>query len=317
MKAIYQAKIDTMMNNYEMIKKEFSSEGDLSKHFLALNYAIRNKALDVEVLKDLKKYLKSSTGLFSPFRSQMSFALCGLLDSSFDDPKKHLDQMISNLEIMKQNGFKNTSYLPMALFALSTAYEGENPSSLLKKAHGIYLDMRNNHPFLTSGDDYALAVLLASADRDPHILEMYYKALVESGFPKSNGLQMLSHILAFSEKSLQETVDRCKGIYDALKEAKLKVTTTYYPAIGLVCLLDDQCVNDLIEVADSLRNIKKYRNLGKGMNILMASAIVTSAYESDDVLTSTALQVSVQTIIAAQQAAMIAAVSGAAVATSS
>ena len=77
-------------------------------------------------------------------------------------------------------------------------------------------------------------------------------------------------------------------------------------------MLDDdrgEIINDLIEVATYLSKQKKYKWLGKGMNILMASAIITSEYikENDANVVATTLTVSIQAIIAAQQAAMIAA----------
>lgn len=312
MKSNYLAKVDQMINNYETIKKDFKWEADLSKHLVALNYAIKGTAYDGKQLKDTRSHLRKETGAFSPFRGTMMFPICGLINATSERPIQKLDDMIKNLPILKSVGFKNSMYLPTALYALSTVYTGHDVEGYGQKAMLIYKEMKQNHPFLTSGDDYALAILLAGSGHNPDNLERYYKALNDIGFAKSNGLQMLSHILSFNTNEISNAVSRCQRIYDAMKSEKLKVTQSYYPAIGLISLLEnDDAIKDLVEVASYLRNQKKYKRLGKGMNILMASAIITSEYvkNTDGDVVSTAVSVSIQSIIAAQQAAMITAVS--------
>lgn len=132
---------------------------------------------------------------------------------------------------------------------------------------------------------------------------------------------MLSHILAFSPKDVRDTVDVCERIYHRLKDNKFKVYPDYFVAIGLLCLLDDdedELVDDMIEMAMLLKGEKKYKWLGKGMNLLMASAIISSefidSHENSSVMETT-LSVSIEAIIAAQQAAMIAAISASTAAT--
>jgi hypothetical protein len=154
-------------------------------------------------------------------------------------------------------------------------------------------------------------------------LESYYRALSEVGFAKSNGLQTLSHILAFSTMNMRDMIDRCSHLFQVMKENKLKVTTEYYPAIGLVALLDmDEKVlgEDFVEVATWLKGLKKYKWLGKGMNILLASGIISDYYiqsAKENGLITTTLSVSIETIIAAQTAAMIASITAASAAASS
>lgn len=312
MKSIYEIKINKMIQYYEELKKEFKWEVDLSKHLVALNFVTNDKTLNTEQIKDLKDYIKKETGMFSMFRGQMMFALSGLICAISDTPNKYFDSMLKNETELKSVGFKNSLYLPTALYALSTVYEGTDVTGFGEKAMEIYKEMKQNHPFLTGGDDYALAILLASSNHSPDLIETYYKALSLEGFSKCNGLQMLSHIMSFSTNDAKSSVEKCKRIYNELKNNSLKVYNDFYPAIGLVSLLDnqDEVITDLIEVATYLRNLKKYKWLGRGMNILMAAAIITSENikESDEDVLTTTVSISIQAIIAAQQAAMIAAI---------
>lgn len=322
MKSVYEEKIANMRDNYLVLRKAFIWENDLSKHLVALTYAMKDEKINVDDIKDIKEYIKKRTGIFSSFRGNMWFALAGLLSVNSDNAKEKFDFMMDNEKILKEAGFKSSTYLPTALYALASSYEGYDVSGQVNKAMDIYIVMKKNHPFLTSGDDYALSILLANTDHDMRTIEEYYTELNNKGFYKSNGLQMLSHILAFSEKSTSETIDICIEIYKQLKKNKLKVSAAYYPAIGIMSLLpetQDELKNDVIEIAKFLKTQKRYMWLDKGMNVLIGASLVASEYIKEQTskdLVTTSINVSIQAIISAQQAAMIATISATSVAAS-
>lgn len=320
MKENYMNKVTLMIDNFEQMKKPFKWEYELTRHLIALSHAVKGKTVDVELVESMKSYIKQHTGTFSPFRGNMLMAMAGVLSAGDKNPRDMFDQMLEDQTMLKNSGFKSSTYLPTALYAFESLNIEGNKTEFVERAYEIYRDMRQKHPFLTGGDDYALALLLADTDHDAQLLEEYYNALNHSGFTKSNGLQMMSHILAFSGREVRDALDHCSDIYDHMKAEKLKVTADYYPALGLVSLLDidsDELATDMVEVASYLRAQKKYKWLGKGMNILMASAIITSEYieqQAKESLVSSALTVSIEAILAAQQAAMIAAISASAAA---
>jgi hypothetical protein len=309
MKTNYEIKLKTLLENYQILKSEFKWEQDLNLHLIALNYVLNDKPVEVLPLKEMKDFLKQNTKMFSPFRSTGMFALCGLLASENDMPKMQLKFMMDHLDMAKEVGFKSASYLPVALYTLDKVYDGSDVNVFLQKAINLYKEMKSNHPFLTGGDDYALAILLASNDCQPSLIEPYYNALNKAGFSKSNGLQMMSHILSFNPENVDQSVNKCVNIFNVLKQNKLKLSADYYSAIALMSLLPGDLTGDLIEVSLFLNRQKGYKWLGKGMNVLIASALIAGEFVNDqesDMMTAT-LQISIQSIIAAQQAAMIAA----------
>ncbi len=314
MKEVYQSKLDKIIQDYEVLRKTFKWDNDLAKHLISLTFTMKDKLLNTNQIEEMKAYIKRETGVFSSFRGNMMFILAGLLSASSDIPQRDFDRILNNEKKMKEVGFKSGTYLPSALYTLISVCDDAQVEAHLKKAKDIYQDMKENHPFLTSGDDYALAILLASTNHNPQILEAYYTELSTQGFRKSNGLQMLSHILVFSQNETSETTKKCGRILKELKNNKLNVSSDYYAAIGVVTLLDideNMLIADLIEIASYLKKIKHYKWLGKGMHILIASAIISCQYvneQSEDILIDTTLNVSIQAIIAAQQAAMIAAI---------
>ena len=183
----------------------------------------------------------------------------------------------------------------------------------VKKAFEIYSEMKKNHPWITSGDDYALSILLAGFNKSVNDIEKYYISLNKEGFSKGNGLQLLSHILSFSNSNIETITKKCRNLYTKLKENKLKVGSDYYASLGLISLLDDNsgvASQDLIEVAQYINGLKKYKWLGKGMNVLLASAIVSNEYISErkqNNLIDTTISISIEALIAAQTSALIAA----------
>lgn len=317
----YESQVEDMLENYMSIKKAFAWEMDISKHLVAMNFTIQGKNANADEIKDLMKYMKQQTGMFSPFRGSMAFPIAGLLASDSNEPQNLLDEMLSYQEPMKSVGFKSSMYLPVALYAMTFRDESYNVTSLGNRAMDVYKEMKKNHPIVTSGDDYALAILIAQSGKNTDIMERYYQGLASEGFTKGNGLQALSHILSFSELDVNSTIRKCTKIYQTMKDNKLKVYGDYYAAIGLIALLEDtdgHLLNEFVELANFLRSQKKYKWLGKGVNVLFASALIASEYIKDieNGVMNTTLQVSIQTLIAAQQAAMIAAISCSAAAAS-
>ncbi len=201
MKSNYLEKINSLFENYEIMKKNFKWEGDYTKHLVSLTYTLEDKTIVSKELKGIWDYLKKETSTFSPFKGVTMLSICGLVGSSNDLPLTQIDYMINHLETIKRAGFRNSMYLPTALYSMSTAYKGSDEEGFLEKAMTIYKEMKSNHPFLTSGDDYALAVLLASTNQNIDLLEVYYKGLSEIGFTKSNGLQMLSQIMSLTNST--------------------------------------------------------------------------------------------------------------------
>lgn len=316
---VYEYKVNQMIENFEILRKSFKWENDLISHLIALSFAMKKRNLDVSRIEDNKKYIKSETGAFSPFRGNMNYCLSGLIAAKGDNISTVMDRMLANAELGKKYGFKSQTFIPTAMYSLESVKD-QSPEKVLSQAEGIYKEMRKNHPFLTGGDDYALAILLSASDHGTDQLEAFYDELNNYGFSKSNGLQMLSHIMALSGVDVSTGSNNCRTAWEYLKSNGYKVTSDYYPAIGLMTFLDDsEVLKDLVDIMNYLKKQKRYKWLGKGMNLLLASAIISSEWVDGDNehMVEATLSVSIENIIIAQQVAMIAAVSAATAASAS
>lgn len=188
--------------------------------------------------------------------------------------------------------------------------------------------MRKNHPWLTSGDDYPLAVLLAGSKEEISAImtniENIYHKLQEAGFSKSNGLQFLSHILDFSVEDDVVKARRCHELFTFFKKSGQHIYSAYYSSLGLITLLAEkstEAADRTLELADYLSEDRRFRWLGRETIFLTAAALVSSQYlenmkRNNEVLQAVSF-VTIEALISAQTAIMLGATCTATTAASS
>lgn len=320
MEELVKEKLDTLIELFQQVSTQFKWEQTLTNHFTALTYTLNKKDFDKEKIENMRKYIKKTTGIFSYYRGTSLIILSTLLACQYDNPEQKFDKILDYNKRMKEVGFKNSMYLPIANYALLSTCKEELIDIRINKAIEIYKEMRRNHPWLTSGDDYPLAVLLADSDISVNNIienmEQCYELLNENGFRKNNGLQFLSHILGFRQENNKVKVLRCKDIYDKLKENKMKVYSGGYAVIGFLSILGEgayEAVDAVIEVVKILQSTKKYKWLEKETHLFTAAALVSDIYidamKNQKELIQTSIGISIEALIAAQTAAAIAAAS--------
>ena len=325
MEELVKAKLDRLIDLFQQVSMQYKWEQSLTNHFTALTYTLNKKDFDKEKVQKVRNHMKETTGIFSYYRGTSKIILSALLACQYENPEQKFDKMLDYDKKMKEAGFKNSMYLPIANYALLTTCEEEWIDTRINKAIEIYKEMRNNHPWLTSGDDYPLAILLADSEMSVNNIienmEECYKLLNENGFGKNNGLQFLSHILGFRKEENTTKVLRCKEIFDRLKGNKMKVYSGGYAVIGFLSILGEdayEAVEQVIEVVKILQSTKKYKWLTKETHLFTAAALVSDIYidnmKNQKELIQTSIGISIEALIAAQTAASIAAASGAAAA---
>jgi len=327
MEELVKEKLDMLIDLFQQVSMEYKWEQSLTNHFTALTYTLNKKDFDKEKIENVRKHMKKTTGMFSYYRGTSMIILSALLACKYDNPEQKFNKMLDYDKRLKVAGFKNSMYLPIANYALLTTCEEEWIDSRINKAIEIYKEMKNTHPWLTSGDDYPLAILLANSDMSVNNIianmEECYQLLNENGFGKNNGLQFLSHILGFRQEENKIKVLRCKEIFDSLKENKMKVYSGGYAVIGFLSILGEgsyKAVEQVIEIVKILQSTKKYKWLTKETHLFTAAALVSDVYieniKNQKELIQTSIGISIEALIAAQTAATIAAASGAAAAAS-
>jgi hypothetical protein len=204
----------------------------------------------------------------------------------------------------------------LAALLLVLDSDGDVPSEATVARTKAILDRWNqDHWFLTGIDDYPMAALHATRDLSVEQLgvevEQIYQQLAKAGFSKGEQLQLVSHLLMFSDAGPREAAIRFGRVTEALRQARHKVRSNYYDEVALLVLSGghvDEVVPRVLEYRDRLRAAKPRPtadmafSIAAGMVLAEEARRIEAAAEVADVSTLH----SVQSVIAAQQAAMVA-----------
>lgn len=324
MKIELKEKLDLLQENYIGAKKEFKWDLAIFNHFIALIYATKGRKADTEKIKEIKSYIKRNTGFFSKFRGN-SLALIALLLSFEEDYVKTFKEIEELTIKLKENGISSYEYSPMIAYTFLKNSSYENQEEHIKRTRLFYEDMKDNHVFLTSKDDYVYAALLGCTDLDvketcDKIEYIYYK-LHSIGYSRSNGLQAVSHILGLVD-DYDFRIELLDKIVYNLKKSKVKVNSSTLPSIALVSLIVDDVsdiCNEISNVYSLLRGAKGYKyGIQANIRTIISCMLVTSIYVGESSkLTDISTGISMQLIAVAEQQAMIAASAAASAAAAS
>ncbi|PWA05141.1 DUF4003 domain-containing protein [Pueribacillus theae] len=289
---------------------------------IASLYVMKSKAFHHERFIHISDELKKQSSVFSSMRSYLRYTTAATLDVHFENAVELIPTFFSLYEGFIQAKFQRGNFTYISASVLLT--KQSNPShskEIISKVKAIYNGMRREHFLLTSASDYPLATLLALENRDGIIqyTENFYRELNNNGFRKGNDLQFLSHILSLNkDESVETLVNRTTRIYDAFKESGLKQKTAYYPLMGMLALLpcEEVNMNIIIQIYEQLNNAKSFK-WQKDMNVMLAVCFYVSEKLAHESLIETSIYTTIETILQAQQAVMIATIAAATAASTS
>lgn len=327
MDILLKNKVDNLLQNYETIYSHHKWTSKLIVEFAALIYTLKKKDFNDEDFEELQKYIKDNTGAFSSYRSYHLFIMSTLLLTSFNDPKSAFKDLIALEDKMKQQGFKKNNYSSIAAFSILTSSEIGDCNGRISKSYALYESMKSNHFWLTGYSDYPMAALLSASDKDTRTLtnemEECYSRLVAEGFSRSDGLQLLSHMLVLSPKSTEEKVATCVKLHRYFKEEGIKIYSNCYEMFGFLCLLEDyaeESAAKVVELYNYLKSVKAFKWSGKEINLMFSISLVSEDYIDklkNGEIVGTTFSTSIETLIAAQNAAIAGTVAASAAAASS
>jgi hypothetical protein len=315
------------LEQYKSIYSELSSSlkwkvDKRSLMLIAAIYVTSSKEFNLESFLQLADYIKRELGFFSQLKSVTRYTTAATLDTMSNDSRAKFHQFIAIYEKLIEKGFKRNVYTYIAAGSLLKA-DFSRIDVYIQKAADIYKGMREHHFFLTSSEDYPLAAILALNDQHEkeiitHI-EEYYNTLYQMGFSMGNDLQFLSHILALNPKhQVVEKAEKCLSLINILNDVQLKIKKAFYPYIGMLTYLEtpEQESKLLKEITEELNNEKLFKAY-KDVNFMMSVMFLMNRMTLLGDAAKTSLNTTIETILQAQQAAMIAGITAASAAAAS
>lgn len=280
----------------------------------AAMYIMTSQTFNLESFIHTANAIKRQANLFSPMRSHLRLTTASVLETNFEDPIQHIPRLFEIYgELIKP--FKRSHYTYIAATIILTNNDEVSHKEMITKAKSIYDNMKKEHPFLTGPSDFPLATILAYEGRDDlnKRMEYFYDTLCTHSFQKGNHLQFLTHILSISQEKNDILINRVTLIYDNFKRAGIKRKSMYYPVMGMLALLEPD-VLDIDEVTDMYEHLNRIKHFKwqKDMNIMMAASFFVSQKLESSSMAQASLHTTVEALIQAQQAVMVAAMASSA-----
>lgn len=242
------------LDSLEAIRTATKWFTDDFRRLMAINYAIHDTPFNPERFEQAQAIVKQKTGLFSKFRGSNNLVWLSFLDAKYEDIEPAIDEALRLDTLLDRKHFRFSALRP---FIASQLINVEEPELRLDEASVLYQTFKRNHPWLTSEEDLLSALVLVQAFDDHDELntriETYYEAL-KAELPRSNELQLVSHLLAFSDLPSDEVVTRFLDWRSWLQAQAIAVKNEHLPPLALLAIVsapntDDQ--RNLIEIIEA------------------------------------------------------------------
>lgn len=223
------------------------------RRLMAIHYAIHDTPFDQDRFEQAQTALKQKTGMFSKFRGTNSLVWLSFLDAKYEDVASAIDEALRLDQLLDRKHFRHSMLRP---FIASQLLSINDPERRLDEATALYQTFKQHHPWLTSEEDLLSALVLVQALEDHDDLnariEAYYETL-QVHVSRSNELQLVSHLLAFSELAPTEAVSRFLTWRDQLQQQNINVRNEHLPSLALLTIVTDPTNTTVQNVADIVR----------------------------------------------------------------
>lgn len=320
-------KCDLFADNYKVLSKNFKWGYSINNKLGALLYALENRAVDIDAITRCRKIIKENTGVFSQFKDLTNFTVSVML-SLHADPEAFFKGALMVYNDMKKEGFHSSHYLVTAATFIAQNADPNEYHQIIQNAKIQYDTMKEEHPWITSSDDYGFVAMLAQANmpvsQTSKEMENCYRIL-KGDFSNSNAVQALSEVLTFST---EESAAKCKRVYElyqALKRRKCKLgpgmELSFLGVMALLMADTETLTGEIAEVTEYLASKKGfgYWSSSARERVLFAAALVCNDYlsSSNKALIEMTINNHIIGLIIAQQMAAIAGASAASAAAAS
>lgn len=310
--------IERYLNVFEGLRRRKRwSTGIEILRFAALTLSATDVADPDSDLEETAKVLSKEAGGLSPLSSAMRHAVAAILIRRGLDPATTVHRIKETLGAFKEFKLTRSGVQPLlaALILVLDTGGGIPSTDTIARMKAIIDRWEEDHWFLTGVDDYPMAAMHAtrgvSVEQLGLEVEQIYQLLRKAKYPSGEQLQLVSHLLVFSDQGPREAAQSFDRTAKALKKAKQRVWQNHFDEVALLVLSGshvDEVVPRVIEYRDRLREVKPRPTADIAFSVAAGVVLAEEAERMkglEDATTAANLR-AVQAVIEAQQAAMIA-----------
>ena len=309
----YREQITELTTYYEALRKKYKWRADNGAlMMIASQYVGSKQSFNFQQYIELVEFIKQESSAFSYIQSTLRFSLAGLLINQADNPQEAYKEVQSCYDQLIAAGFQRSPHSYIAAYALYLNIgEHESTDEHVKRAKEMYDGMKKQHFFLTSHEDYPLSVLLSESGADSRELlddMAYYYDELHLVLWKGNNRQFLSQILTYGKReNRQFLIQNTVTWVDDLKVNGFKLRGLHLPIVGVLSLIGTPSLllSKIKTVYEELISISRFKWY-KDHCFMIAVKLVIQKEMEEDRLLDVGLSTTAESILQAQQAAMIA-----------
>lgn len=229
------AKAELLVDNYTKLNKKFWYDHHAIVMLSAFILAENSTSADIDRIMECRELLRKKTGLLSNIRGNLALPISVKMYLS-GNPEKYIDELTANYDSVQKGFFFPSDYYVLAAMTLSDRKVTDIPAAV-SKTNDIYKEMQQNHPWLTSKEDFNSALMIALSEKDSSALlndmEECFSILKQKYKLKAESIQSLSALLTLFDGTSQEKCEKVIALQEALHNAKLDpLHYTEFPVIG-------------------------------------------------------------------------------------
>lgn len=280
-------RIQMTVDNYRLAKEELRNDGDIINHFASLVFSHYEKEIPVERVKEIRKNIKASTTIMSPFRGD-TLNILSLLIATVDNEKEEelIEDMYETMEILEEEGFSSGSYLALTAFTISKYCRYKEKKDIIKDIKELYIILKEKYNNITNEDDYLLCTLWVinniQAETVDDFIENIFDHISNSHIRSKNGVQGLANAIILNGSSGE--MYRTMEFMLYLKKRNIKIANQFLPLLGVITNYNPRRNVDIVEgvieyLCDEEGEYEYY--IDKGFRTIIAIVIVAFCTMSD------------------------------------
>ncbi len=255
MEKLLNDRVYLTIDNYRSSKVELRNDGDLINHFASLIYAHYKREIPFEKVKEIRKYIKSTSSRMSSFRGEILYILSLLLALDDDFDYKFIEEIYATMDLLKDEGFKDCGYLALTAFVIARYGKNKDKRKVTYKMKEVYVLLKEKYYNITGEDDYLVCALWAlndiEVDTIREFIDTIYDHMSEINIKSKNSIQGLTNAIMLNGSSghMYRTIE----FIIQLEKRGIKFEDQFLPLIGLLTNRDVRKTVSLIEeVTDKL-----------------------------------------------------------------
>lgn len=248
--------------------------------------------------------------------SHVQFIVGTLLLQNGDSAKRFIKELVRVRKLFRREKLqRGLQFELLAVLILRIQAGGKAISqTTVRRFKTLYEEMKRHHRFLTGPDDFpACAILTGQPGRPRKILEdieSIYQELRKHKFARGNWMQTAANIMYLADGTARAVAGRAGALKAEFRKRKVRIHESDYSEVAMLSLLDlpsRVVVARVMQIREALDEVRPKIDRETKFDLAVA---ITYLYLAPPRVQSTSLNaktmVDVQSIVAAQQAALIA-----------